>query len=113
MESVGPWCHFFTPHSFVCYKALVHGAAIAENGSGVTFFSTMGLFGTYFQLCPVITDVSETGTSQGQGLVYSFALSILGVLTIHLDCWPVSGAGCRTDLRNLISLAFVLLFVAI
>lgn len=58
MESLGPWCHFFTPPSFVCCEALVHGAAIAENGSGVIFFSAMGLFGTHFQLCPVITGVS-------------------------------------------------------
>lgn len=111
MEPSGPWCHFFTPHSCVCSKALVHGAAVAENGSGVIFFSAMGLFGTYFQLCPVITGVSETRASQGQCLVYSFALPILRVLTIHLDCWPVSGAGRRTDLKNLISLAFVLLFL--
>lgn len=58
---------------------------------GVIFFSTMGLFGTYFQCVLSSLECQKTRASQGQCLVYSFALSILGVLIILLDCWPVSG----------------------
>lgn len=59
MVSLGPWCHFFTPSSFVCCKVLVHGAAIAENGSWCDFLLNHGPIWNLLSVCPVITGVSE------------------------------------------------------
>lgn len=71
------------------------------------FLLNHGLFGTYFQLCPVIiTGVAETRASQGQCLVCSCALCILGALTVHLDCWPVSGVVCRSEEPDFPGLCF-------